>query len=64
MYCLINSLLISKYLFHTMNILFYILSFVNITVLYNGRSHYYLGSGCPRCKAVDFQIIYIARVVE
>jgi hypothetical protein len=34
MHCLINSLLISKYLFHTMNILFYILSFVNITVYY------------------------------
>jgi hypothetical protein len=25
----------------------------------NGRSHYYPGSGCPRCKGVDFQIKYI-----
>ena len=45
-----------------MNILFYIFSllyyvlFVN-TTLY--LMNYYPGSGCPRCKGVDFQIIYI-----
>jgi len=27
----------------------------------NGRSQYYPGSGCPRCKVVDFQIKYIYR---
>jgi len=42
-------------LFYTFSLLYYVSYFVS-----NGRSHYYPGSGCPRCKGVDFQIKYIS----
>jgi hypothetical protein len=37
---------------------FYACSFICYNFVSNGRSHYYPGSGCLRCKGVDFQIIY------
>ena len=48
-----------------MNILFYIfsllyyVSFVNITLYLMDAATITPGSGCPRCKGVDFQIKYI-----
>ena len=53
------EILISHYEHFILHIFAFILCVIcKYNFVSNGRSHYYPGSGCPRCKGVDFQIIY------
>ena len=60
MYCQIYNILISHYDHFILHIFAFILCVIcKYNFVSNGRSHYCPGSGCPRCKGVDFQIKYI-----
>ena len=58
--CIYIEILISHYEHFILHIFAFILCLIcKYNFVSNGRSHYYPGSGCSRCKGVDFQIIYM-----